>query len=76
MDAILNNYKYTLIDQKSCLCYSYITDTNISPLLLNKLIINNNVVPIEITEAFAKKPLGMKGLNIFSTIVIGVVYIA
>ena len=45
--------------------YNYITDTNTSPLILKELIINNKVVPVEITEALAEKPLGIKGLNIF-----------
>ena len=44
-------------------------------LILNNLIINNNVFPIEIIGAFAKKPLGIKGLNMFSKL-LGVVYIA
>ena len=30
------------------------------------MIINNKFVTIEITEALAGKPLGIKGLNIFS----------
>ena len=41
----------------------------------NHLIIDNNVFPIEITEAFAKKPLGIKGSNMFSKFLV-VVYIA
>ena len=39
------------------------------------MIIINNVVPIKITGAFTKKPLGIKGLKMFSKL-LGIVYIA
>ena len=39
------------------------------------MIININVVSIEITEAFTKIPLGIKGFNMFLKL-LGVVYMA